>query len=134
MGLSIEMSFWMDGGKTERDCQISEYVDPIKPSAYRTIYADNECNRLDRGIMVMTSTNMKFIISRSSTMKVCSSLLFKIGWTKAGLDTKEEDLTHPEDIEHFRKHDEMDAAAERQQLLDEMQIVEANIPQKFRRS
>lgn len=48
-------------------------------------------------------------------------------------DTREEDLTHPEDIEHFRKHDEMDAAAERQRLLDEMQIVEANIPQKFRR-
>lgn len=49
------------------------------------------------------------------------------------LDTREEDLTHPEDIEHFRKHDEMDAAAERQEQLDRMQIVEQNIPQKFRR-
>ncbi|KAG8527679.1 uncharacterized protein KY384_007832 [Bacidia gigantensis] len=48
-------------------------------------------------------------------------------------NTKEEDLTHPEDIEHFRKHDEMDAAAERQAMLDRMQIVEQNIPQKFRR-
>ena len=48
-------------------------------------------------------------------------------------DTKEEDLIHPEDIEHFRKHDEMDAAAERQEQLDRMQIVEQNIPQKFRR-
>lgn len=66
--------------------------------------------------------------------KVCCSLLFQVVRAKARLDTKEEDLTHPEDIEHFRKHDEMDAAAERQQLLDEMQIVEANIPQKFRRS
>ena len=50
-----------------------------------------------------------------------------------GLDTKEEDLIHPEDIEHFRKHDEMDAAAERQAQLDQMKIVEANIPLKFRR-
>ena len=49
-------------------------------------------------------------------------------------DTREEDLTHPEDIEHFRKHDEIDAAAERQEILDRMQIVEQNIPQKFRRS
>ncbi|MDI1486585.1 MAG: hypothetical protein OHK93_005817 [Ramalina farinacea] len=48
-------------------------------------------------------------------------------------NTREEDLTHPEDIEHFRKHDEMDAAAERQEMLDRMQIVEQNIPQKFRR-
>lgn len=48
-------------------------------------------------------------------------------------DTREEDLTHPEDIEHFRKHDEMEAAAERQEKLDSMPIVEQNIPQKFRR-
>ena len=50
-----------------------------------------------------------------------------------GEDTTEEDLTHPEDIEHFRKHDQMDAEAERQAKLDRMEIVEANIPQKFRR-
>ncbi|MCJ1451597.1 hypothetical protein MMC28_001937 [Mycoblastus sanguinarius] len=48
-------------------------------------------------------------------------------------NTREEDLTHPEDIAHFRKHDEMDAAAERQEQLDQMPIVEQNIPQKFRR-
>ncbi|KAL8707621.1 MAG: hypothetical protein Q9220_007359 [cf. Caloplaca sp. 1 TL-2023] len=50
-----------------------------------------------------------------------------------GVDTREEDLTHPEDIEHFRKHDEMEAAAEHQEELDRMPIVEQNIPQKFRR-
>ena len=49
------------------------------------------------------------------------------------IDTREEDLTHPEDIEHFRKHDEIEAAAERQEELDSMPIVEQNIPQKFRR-
>ncbi|KAL8702247.1 MAG: hypothetical protein Q9201_004509 [Fulgogasparrea decipioides] len=48
-------------------------------------------------------------------------------------NTKEEDLTHPEDIEHFRKHEEMEAAAEHQEELDRMPIVEQNIPQKFRR-
>ncbi|KAL8699351.1 MAG: hypothetical protein Q9224_001453 [Gallowayella concinna] len=48
-------------------------------------------------------------------------------------NTREEDLTHPEDIEHFRKHDEMEAAAEHQEELDRMPIVEQNIPQKFRR-
>ncbi|KAL6719424.1 hypothetical protein ACLMJK_003664 [Lecanora helva] len=48
-------------------------------------------------------------------------------------NTKEEDLTHPEDIAHFRKHDEMDAAAEYQERIDSMPIVEQNIPQKFRR-
>ncbi|KAI4142424.1 MAG: hypothetical protein L6R39_004940, partial [Caloplaca ligustica] len=48
-------------------------------------------------------------------------------------NTKEEDLTHPEDIEHFRKHDEREAAAEQQDAMDRMPIVEQNIPQKFRR-
>ncbi|KAI4287784.1 MAG: hypothetical protein L6R35_002960 [Caloplaca aegaea] len=48
-------------------------------------------------------------------------------------NTKEEDLTHPEDIEHFRKHDELEAAAEHQEQMDRMPIVEQNIPQKFRR-
>ncbi|KAI5250529.1 hypothetical protein E4T47_01329 [Aureobasidium subglaciale] len=50
-----------------------------------------------------------------------------------GDDTTEEDLTHPEDIVHFRKHDIMEQEAERQAKLDRMEIVEANIPQKFRR-
>lgn len=50
-----------------------------------------------------------------------------------GDDAKEEDLTHPEDIEHFRLHDEMEAAQMRLDKLEDMQIVEANIPSKFRR-
>lgn len=48
-------------------------------------------------------------------------------------NTKEEDLIHPEDIEHFRMHEEMEAAQERQEQMDRMPIIEANIPQKFRR-
>ena len=49
-------------------------------------------------------------------------------------NTREEDLTHPEDIEHFRKHEQMEAQQERQEQMDRMPIVEANIPMKFRRS
>lgn len=48
-------------------------------------------------------------------------------------NTREEDLIHPEDIEHFRKHEEMEEAAERQERMDRMAIIEANIPKKFRR-
>lgn len=48
-------------------------------------------------------------------------------------NTKEEDLTHPEDIEHFRLHDEMEEEAERIAKMDELSIVEKNIPQKFLR-
>lgn len=48
-------------------------------------------------------------------------------------NTREEDLIHPEDIEHFKMHDEMEAAQERQELMDQMPIIEANIPSKFRR-
>ena len=48
-------------------------------------------------------------------------------------NTKEEDLIHPEDIEHFKKHDELQDEAERQAQLDKMAIVEQNIPDKFRR-
>ncbi|KAF7846261.1 hypothetical protein BT93_L4755 [Corymbia citriodora subsp. variegata] len=51
-----------------------------------------------------------------------------------GEDTTEEDLIHPEDIAHFKKHDQMDEAAERQEKLDRLQIVEANIPKKFRKA
>ncbi|GKZ18094.1 hypothetical protein AbraIFM66951_006522 [Aspergillus brasiliensis] len=50
-----------------------------------------------------------------------------------GEDATEEELTHPEDIEHFRRHDEEDLAMERLEQLESMQIVEANIPQKFRK-
>ncbi|KAA6407785.1 MAG: secretory pathway [Lasallia pustulata] len=49
-------------------------------------------------------------------------------------NTREEDLTHPEDIAHFRKHDLEADAEERQEQLDRMPIVEQNIPQKFRRN
>lgn len=48
-------------------------------------------------------------------------------------NTKEEDLTHPEDIEHFKKHDELEAEEEAQRKLDSQPIVEHNIPMKFRR-
>ncbi|KAK5166391.1 hypothetical protein LTR04_000568 [Oleoguttula sp. CCFEE 6159] len=49
-------------------------------------------------------------------------------------NTREEDLIHPEDIAHFRKHDQIDQENERQEKLDRMTIVVANIPAKFRRS
>lgn len=48
-------------------------------------------------------------------------------------NTKDEDLIHPEDIEHFRLHDEQEAAEVRLEQLDRMRVVEANIPLKFRR-
>lgn len=48
-------------------------------------------------------------------------------------NTKEEDLIHPEDIEHFRLHDEMMEEAERVAKMDRLSIVEKNIPQKFLR-
>lgn len=51
----------------------------------------------------------------------------------SGDDVKEEDLIHPEDIEHFKKHDEMDDEEDRIEGLEKMAIVEANIPQKFRK-
>jgi hypothetical protein len=49
-------------------------------------------------------------------------------------NTKLEDLTHPEDIEHFKKHEEMEEAEERLEKLNKMSIVESNIPSKFRRT
>lgn len=42
-------------------------------------------------------------------------------------------MIHPEDIEHFRLHDEMEDEAERVAQLDKMSIVEQNIPAKFRK-
>jgi len=48
-------------------------------------------------------------------------------------NTKEGDLVHPEDIEHFRRHDELEEEAERIAALDRMTLVEQNIPLKFRR-
>ncbi|RPA93406.1 hypothetical protein L873DRAFT_1815832 [Choiromyces venosus 120613-1] len=46
-------------------------------------------------------------------------------------DTTEDELTHPEDIEHFRKHDQEHEAEERQTVLDMKPIIEQNIPRKF---
>ncbi|KAK0622188.1 putative calcium-binding protein [Lasiodiplodia hormozganensis] len=51
-----------------------------------------------------------------------------------GDDVQEEDLIHPEDIEHFAKHDRLDAEQERLEAQEKMSIVEANIPAKFRRN
>ena len=50
-----------------------------------------------------------------------------------GADAKEEDLTHPEDIAHFAKHDREDEEAERFEAANQKPIVEANIPAMFRR-
>lgn len=51
-----------------------------------------------------------------------------------GDDTREEDLTHPEDIEHFRRHDREEGEQLRTESLERMSIVEANIPDMFLRS
>lgn len=50
-----------------------------------------------------------------------------------GPDTTEEDLIHPEDIEHFKMHDMMEDEQERIALEQSQSIVEANIPLKFRK-
>lgn len=50
-----------------------------------------------------------------------------------GEDTKEEDLTHPEDIEHFRKHDRLEDERVKLEGMEKMRIVEGNIPAKFRK-
>lgn len=51
-----------------------------------------------------------------------------------GEDATEEELTHPEDIEHFRLHDELEDAQMRLDQLEQMQVVVGNIPAKFRRN
>lgn len=48
-------------------------------------------------------------------------------------NTKLEDLTHPEDIEHFKKHEQMEDDEERLAAMQKQGIVEDNIPSKFRR-
>lgn len=50
-----------------------------------------------------------------------------------GPDTTEEDLIHPEDIEHFRMHDMLEDEQARIDLEQSQTIVEANIPLKFRK-
>ncbi|KAI9787208.1 MAG: hypothetical protein M1839_003443 [Geoglossum umbratile] len=49
-------------------------------------------------------------------------------------NTKEEDLIHPEDVAHFKKHDALVDEEQRQAEFDRMTIVDRNIPQKFRRT
>ena len=55
-------------------------------------------------------------------------------WEKyhSGDDVKEEDLTHPEDIEHFAKHEEMERKQEEWERAERSGVVESNIPAKFR--
>ncbi|KAH8178310.1 EF hand domain-containing protein [Sarocladium implicatum] len=48
-------------------------------------------------------------------------------------NTKLEDLTHPEDIEHFKKHEEMERVQEKLEQMDQMDIIVENIPLKFRK-
>ncbi|GJN74200.1 hypothetical protein VFPFJ_07125 [Purpureocillium lilacinum] len=48
-------------------------------------------------------------------------------------NTKLEDLTHPEDIEHFKHHEDLERAREEQEAMDKKSIIEENIPLKFRR-
>ncbi|TVY54691.1 putative calcium-binding protein [Lachnellula suecica] len=48
-------------------------------------------------------------------------------------NTKEEDLIHPEDIAHFKLHDDLEDEAERLEQMERQAIVEQNIPAKFRR-
>jgi hypothetical protein len=57
-------------------------------------------------------------------------------WEKyhSGDDVKEEDLNHPEDIEHFKKHEEMEARQEEWERAEARGIVEKNIPAKYRRN
>jgi hypothetical protein len=55
-------------------------------------------------------------------------------WEKyhSGDDVKMEDLTHPEDIEHFRHHDELEQRQGEWEQEERRGIVERNIPAKFR--
>lgn len=56
-------------------------------------------------------------------------------WEKyhSGDDVKEEDLTHPEDIEHFKLHEQREQQQEEWERL-EKGIVEKNIPAKYRQN
>ncbi|KAL5116487.1 hypothetical protein ACEQ8H_005608 [Pleosporales sp. CAS-2024a] len=57
-------------------------------------------------------------------------------WQKyhSGDDVKEEDLTHPEDIAHFKMHEEKEARQEEWERTEARGIVEKNIPPKYRRN
>ncbi|KAF3912407.1 hypothetical protein AA313_de0210119 [Arthrobotrys entomopaga] len=49
-----------------------------------------------------------------------------------GDDVKEEDLTHPEDIAHFKKHEQDEEEEERWAREGKLKVIEKNIPSKFR--
>lgn len=52
----------------------------------------------------------------------------------SGDDVKEEDLNHPEDIEHFRKHDEEERIEEEwKKISTSGNVIEHNIPKKYLR-
>lgn len=51
-----------------------------------------------------------------------------------GDDAREEDLTHPEDIEHFKRHDHEEAEQLRTDAMERLSIIEANIPGMFLKS
>lgn len=48
-------------------------------------------------------------------------------------NTKLEDLTHPEDIEHFKKHEQMEAEEAKLEKMEQLSIIEENIPKMFLR-
>jgi hypothetical protein len=48
-------------------------------------------------------------------------------------NTQIEDLIHPEDIAHFRKHEQMELEQERIEQEQQQQIVLNNIPAKYRK-
>ena len=51
-----------------------------------------------------------------------------------GDDAKEEDLTHPEDIEHFKMHDRLEDERARVEKIEHSEgIVDENIPLKFKK-
>ncbi|KAA8627369.1 secretory pathway protein Ssp120 [Pyrenophora tritici-repentis] len=57
-------------------------------------------------------------------------------WEKyhSGDDVKEEDLNHPEDIAHFKMHEEKEARQEEWERLELRGVVEKNIPVKYRKT
>ncbi len=48
-------------------------------------------------------------------------------------NTKLEDLTHPEDIEHFKMHEEKEQEQARIETLEKKAVVLDNVPEKFRK-
>lgn len=76
---------------------------------------------------------MKFIIGKGRLFLDTGREKLLTGDRYHDENTKEEDLIHPEDIEHFKLHDELEDEADAQAAQDKLSIVEKNIPKKFRR-